>query len=39
MNNNSSYDSIGGTYKKNSNYELNGGTYQFKVIDYEVFQI
>ena len=39
MNNNSSYNNIGYTYKKNSNYELNGGTSNFKVIDYEVFQI
>ena len=39
MNNNSSYNIIGGTYKKNSDYELNGGTNNFKVIDYEVFQI
>ena len=36
---NNSYNNNGGTYQKNSNYELNGGAYNFKVIDYEVFQI
>ena len=39
MSNNNSYNNNGGTYQKNSNYELNGGAYNFKVIDYEVFQI
>ena len=39
INNNTSYNGIGYTYKKNYNYELNSGTNNFKVIDYEVFQI
>jgi hypothetical protein len=38
LNNSNSY-SVKGSYGMTSEYELNGGIKNFKVLDYEVFQI